>query len=68
MIRLSNGRCELLEGCLDAVAGGDVGGEFIVAAAQILDERLKIAVLRRLGIRPPGGSKVCPEHKEEPGP
>jgi hypothetical protein len=38
MIWLSHGRRELVEGCLDAVAAGDVGGDFVVAAAQILDE------------------------------
>ena len=38
MIWLSHGRRELVEGCLDAVAGGDVGGDCMVAAAQILDE------------------------------
>ena len=31
---------ELVEGFVDPVAGGDVGGEFVVAAAQILDERV----------------------------
>jgi hypothetical protein len=36
VIRLSHGRCELVEGCLD----GDVGGDFVVAAAQVLDERV----------------------------
>jgi hypothetical protein len=40
MIRLSNGRRELVEGCLDAVAGGDIGGDFVVAAAEILGERM----------------------------
>ena len=36
--RLSDGHRELVECCADPVAGGDVGGVFIVAAAQILDE------------------------------
>jgi len=34
----SDGGGELVEGVADPVAGGDVGGEFVVAAAQILDE------------------------------
>jgi hypothetical protein len=38
--RLSDGHRELVEGCADPVAGGDVGGEFIVAAAEVLDERV----------------------------
>jgi hypothetical protein len=33
-----HGHRELVECCLDPVAGGDAGGEFVVAAAQILDE------------------------------
>ena len=37
---LSDGRRELVECCADLVAGGDVGGEFVVAAAQVLDERV----------------------------
>jgi hypothetical protein len=36
--RLSDGHRELVECCADPVAGGDVGGEFVVAAAEILDE------------------------------
>jgi hypothetical protein len=35
---LSDGRRELVECCADLVAGGDVGGEFVVAAAEVLDE------------------------------
>jgi hypothetical protein len=38
--RLSDCHRELVEGCADPVAGGDVGGEFIVAAAEVLDERV----------------------------
>lgn len=36
--RPSDGRRELVECCADPVAGGDVGGEFVVAATEILDE------------------------------
>jgi hypothetical protein len=38
--RLSDGHRELVESCRDPVAGGDVDGEFVVAAAEILDERV----------------------------
>jgi len=38
--RLSDGRRELVECCADPVAGGAIGGEFIVAAAEILHERV----------------------------
>jgi hypothetical protein len=40
MIGWSDSHCELVEGCAEAVAVRDVGGEFVVAAAQILDERM----------------------------
>ena len=36
--RLSDGHRELVECCADPVAGGDVGGEFIVTTAEVLDE------------------------------
>jgi hypothetical protein len=36
----SDGRRELVEGCAAPVAGEDVGSEFIVAAAEILHERV----------------------------
>jgi hypothetical protein len=36
--RLSDGRREPVECCADPVAGGDVGGEFVVATAEVLDE------------------------------
>ena len=36
----SDGHRELVESCVDPVAGGDVGGEFIVAAAEVLHERV----------------------------
>jgi hypothetical protein len=36
--RLSDGHRELVEGCADLVAGGDVGNEFVLAAAEVLDE------------------------------
>jgi hypothetical protein len=36
--RLSDGHRELVECCADPVAGGDVGGEFVVAAADVLHE------------------------------
>jgi hypothetical protein len=35
---LSYGHRELVECCADPVAGGDVGGEFVVATAEVLDE------------------------------
>lgn len=34
----SDGGRELLEGCAEPVAGGDVDGEFVVTAVQVLDE------------------------------
>jgi hypothetical protein len=40
MIRLSDSHRELVEGCLYAVAGGDIGGDFVVATAQVLDQRI----------------------------
>jgi hypothetical protein len=36
----SDGHRELVECCADPVAGGDVGGEFVVAAAEVLHERV----------------------------
>jgi hypothetical protein len=36
--QLSDDHRELVECCADPLAGGDVGGEFIVAAAEVLDE------------------------------
>jgi hypothetical protein len=36
--RLSDGHRELVECHVDAVAGGDVGGEFVVTASEVLDE------------------------------
>ena len=36
----SDGHRELVEGFAEPVAGGDIGGEFVVAAVQILDERV----------------------------
>jgi hypothetical protein len=36
----SDGRRELVEGFAEPMAGGDIGGEFVVAAVQILDERV----------------------------
>jgi hypothetical protein len=44
---VSDGHRELVEGCADPVAGGDVGGEFVVAAAEVLDEAM------------PGGQGPC---------
>jgi len=38
--RLSDGHRELAEGCACPVAGGDIDGEFIMTAAEILDERV----------------------------
>jgi hypothetical protein len=38
MIRLSDGHRELVKGSVDPVAGGDVGDEFIMAAAKVLHE------------------------------
>jgi hypothetical protein len=46
-VRVSDGHRELVEGCADPVAGGDVGGEFVVAAAEVLDEAM------------PGGQGPC---------
>ncbi len=34
----SDGECELTEGSGEPIPGIDVGGKFVVAAAQILDE------------------------------
>ena len=51
MIWLSNGRRELVEGCLYALAGGDIGGDFVVPAAQVLDQ----AHGQRPGSRRTGG-------------
>ncbi len=36
--QLSDGHRELVECCANPVAGGDVGGEFVVAPAEVLDE------------------------------
>ena len=36
----SDGHRELVEGFAEPVAGRDIGGEFVVAAVQILDERV----------------------------
>jgi hypothetical protein len=36
----SDGHRELVKGCADPVAAGDVGGEFVVAAADVLHERV----------------------------
>ncbi|MGO9297122.1 MAG: hypothetical protein ACLP52_25125 [Streptosporangiaceae bacterium] len=40
MTARSDDQRELVEGCADPVAGGYLGGEFIVPAAEILDERM----------------------------
>ena len=40
MTARSDGRRELVKGLAKSVAGGGVGGEFIVAAAEVLDERV----------------------------
>ena len=40
MTNWSDGHRELVEGCACPVAGGHVGGEFIVAAAEVLHERV----------------------------
>ncbi len=61
MIRLSNGRRELVEGCLDPVAGGDIGGDFVVSAAQILDERMPG------GDDPRGPVAFQAAHRPQPG-
>ena len=45
--RSDDGR-ELVEGCAEPVAGGDVDGEFVVTAAQVLDKRVP-------GSQGPGG-------------
>jgi hypothetical protein len=36
--QLSDDHRELVECCADPVAGWDVGGEFVVAAAEVLDQ------------------------------
>jgi hypothetical protein len=38
--RGSDGSCEVVEGDAEPVAGGDVGGDVVVAAAQVLHERV----------------------------
>ena len=63
--RLSDGHRELVECCADPVAGGDVGGEFVVAAAEVLDEgmpggqgpRGPVAFRPRIGRRSTGRSR-----------
>jgi hypothetical protein len=37
VISLSDSHRELVEGFVEPVAGGGVGGEFVVAAAEVLD-------------------------------
>src|SRR6266851_1818923 len=57
----SDGGGELVEGVADPVAGGDVGGEFVVAAAQILDEGVPG------GDDPRGAVAFQAAHRPEPG-
>ena len=40
MLRWSDGDCEVVEGLLEPVVPGDVGGDVVVAAAQVLDKRV----------------------------
>ena len=40
ILRGSDGSCEVVEGAAEAVAGGDVRGDVVVAAAQVLHERV----------------------------
>ena len=40
MVGRSYGGCELVEGYAEPVAGGDVGGELVVAAAECIDRML----------------------------
>lgn len=39
----SNGQCEFGEGCWESVVGVEVNGQFVVSAAQVLDERMSCA-------------------------
>jgi hypothetical protein len=56
----SDGHCELVECCAGPMAGRDVGGEFIVAAAQILNERVPS------GEDPRGPVALQAAHRPEP--
>jgi hypothetical protein len=66
----SDGHRELIEGFAGPVAGGDIRGEFVVAAVQILDERVPgdentrgAAAFQACAV---WGARVCPERKEGP--
>ena len=61
MTGLSDGHRELVECCADPVAGGDVGGEFVVAAAEVLDEGMPG------GQGPRGAVALQAAHRPEPG-
>jgi hypothetical protein len=57
----SDGHRELVEGFAEPVAGGDIGGEFVVAAVQILDERVPGGENTR------GAVAFQAAHRPEPG-
>jgi hypothetical protein len=57
----SDGHGELVECCAGPVAGGDVGGEFVVAAAEVLHERVTG------GDDPRGAVAFRAAHRPEPG-
>jgi hypothetical protein len=40
LVRRLEGDRELVEGLAEPVAGGDVGGDLVVAVAEVLDERV----------------------------
>jgi hypothetical protein len=50
--QLSGGQRKLVECCADPVVAGDVGGELVVAAAEVLDEGMP-------GGQGPRGTVVC---------
>jgi hypothetical protein len=56
-----DGHRELVEGCMDAVAGGDIDGEFIMTAAKILDEGVTG------GQNPRGPVALQAAHRPQPG-
>jgi hypothetical protein len=57
----SDGRCELVEGHSEPVAGRDIGSEFMVAAAQILHECMTG------GQYPRGSLAFEAAHRPQPG-
>ena len=57
----SDSHRELVEGLAEPVAGGGIGGEFVVAAVQILDERVPGGENAR------GAAAFQAAHRPEPG-